>query len=72
MVALESRRGRLYLLSSAIRHIQISIAYPTVTGLAMVGIAIMSALVLDEPLSASKAIGIVVILIGSFILLRTA
>jgi len=56
----------------AIRQIQISIAYPTVTGLAMVGVAVLSALLLGEPMNTSKVAGIAMVLMGTFILFRAA
>lgn len=48
----------------AIREVPLSIAYPVVTGFAMVGIAIFSGLLFDEVVTPSKIVGIGSIAIG--------
>jgi len=52
----------------AIRGVELSIAYPTVTGLAMVGIAIIGHVVFSEALGLQKLIGIGFVVAGVFIL----
>ncbi len=52
----------------ALRAIPLSIAYPSVTGLAMVGIAITGTQILGESLSQSNIAGIGLIAVGVFLL----
>lgn len=52
----------------AIRGVELSIAYPTVTGLAMVGIAIVGHVLFSEALSLQKLVGIGLVVTGVFIL----
>lgn len=52
----------------ALRGIEASVAYPVVTGLAMVGIAAIGALGMGEVLSAWKIIGISLIVSGIVVL----
>lgn len=54
----------------ALRHLPVSLAYPVVTGTAMVGIAVFSALLFSEPLGAGKLAGIAGIVIGTVLVLR--
>jgi multidrug transporter EmrE-like cation transporter len=55
----------------AIRGIALSIAYPTVTGLAMAGIIVSGCVVLSEPLSVQKITGVGLILTGILLLAQT-
>lgn len=52
----------------AIRGVELSIAYPTVTGLAMVGIAVIGHFLFSEALSLQKIVGIGFVVIGVIIL----
>ncbi len=52
----------------AIKGIPLSIAYPVVTGLAMVGIAIASAWFLGESLGVSKLMGVCFVIFGVYLL----
>lgn len=52
----------------ALRHLPVSLAYPIVTGCAMVGIGIMSAPLLGESLNLTKCLGIGAILLGCTLL----
>ena len=52
----------------ALRGIDLSVAYPVVTGLAMLGIALTGALFLSEALTGSKIIAIGLITVGVFML----
>lgn len=54
----------------ALRHLPVSIAYPVVTGSAMVGIAIFSTTLFSEPLSLGKIVGITGIILSTVLLLR--
>ena len=54
----------------ALRHLPVSLAYPVVTGTAMVGIAVFSAILFAEPLGAGKLAGIAGIVIGTVLVLR--
>ena len=55
----------------ALRHLPVSIAYPVVTGTAMVGIAIFSAILFSEPLSLGKLTGIAGIILSTVLILRS-
>lgn len=52
----------------AIRGVELSIAYPIVTGLAMVGIAIMGHVLFAEALNLQKLVGIGFIIAGVVVL----
>lgn len=54
----------------ALRHLPVSIAYPVVTGAAMVGIAIFSSILFSEPLSLGKMVGIAGIILSTALILR--
>lgn len=54
----------------ALRHLPVSIAYPVVTGTAMVGIAIFSTALFSEPLSLGKMVGIIGIILSTALILR--
>lgn len=61
----------LLLLSSftvAIRGIELSIAYPAVTGLAMVGILVIGYFLFSETLNLQKVAGIGLVIAGVFLL----
>lgn len=55
----------------ALRHLPVSIAYPVVTGAAMVGIAVFSAMLFSEPLSLGKMAGISGIILSTALILRS-
>lgn len=52
----------------AIRAIDIIVAYPSVTGTAMAGVALASYVVLSEPINSNRIIGIGLIAVGVFLL----
>ncbi len=56
----------------ALRGIDLSIAYPAVTGLAMLGIALGGMLFLDEAMSLSKGIAMALIVAGVVLLKQTS
>ncbi|MEW2915889.1 MULTISPECIES: DMT family transporter [Ruegeria] len=61
----------LLLLSSfivAIRGLELSIAYPAVTGLAMVGILVVGYFLFSETLNLQKIVGIGLVIAGVFVL----
>ena len=52
----------------AIRGIEISIAYPTVTGIAMLGLALLGAWLFAESLTLPKIIGVGLVIVGIFLI----
>lgn len=52
----------------ALRGVALSVAYPTVTGLAMAGIAVLGAAALGEALSPVKAGAVLMIVVGAAVL----
>ena len=56
----------------AIRGIEISIAYPTVTGIAMIGLAFFGAWLFAESLTLPKIIGIGLVIFGIFLITQDA
>ena len=56
--------------SVALQKLDMSLAYPVMTGIAMAMVAALGIAALDEPLSASKVIGMVLIAAGAFALSR--
>jgi small multidrug resistance pump len=59
----------LYLI--ALRHLPVSVAYPIVTGLAMVGIALCSAPLFGEALNLTKILGIAGVVLSTVLILRS-
>ncbi|MGI1662769.1 DMT family transporter [Palleronia sp. KMU-117] len=55
----------------ALRHLPVSIAYPVVTGAAMIGIAVLSSILFSEPLSLGKMVGIAGIILCTALILRS-
>jgi small multidrug resistance pump len=58
----------LILLSQALKHIQVSIAYAIWSGVGTAAIAVISMTLLKEPLNAMKIIGIVLVIAGVVVL----
>ena len=56
----------------AIRGIDLSIAYPAVTGLAMAGIAIIGCVVFSEPFTSTKLMGIGFVFAGILLMAQKA
>jgi len=56
----------------ALKGIDLSIAYPVVTGLAMLGIVLTGIVFLGETISITKALGIVMVLIGVLLLKQSS
>lgn len=54
----------LFLVSKAMKHLPVSIAYPVWAGGGTAGVALIGILALGEPLNAIKAGGIVLIMLG--------
>lgn len=54
----------LFLVSKVMKHLPVSIAYPVWAGGGTAGVALVGVLALGETLSAIKAIGIVLIMLG--------
>jgi multidrug transporter EmrE-like cation transporter len=55
----------------SLKSLPVSIAYPVVTGLAMIGISVFSAILFNESLSVMKLIGIGTIILGSILVLQS-
>lgn len=56
--------------SVALQKLDMSLAYPVMTGIAMTMVAVLGIAALDEPLSATKVAGMVMIALGAFALSR--
>lgn len=56
--------------SVALQKLDMSLAYPVMTGVAMLAVAALGVAALNEPLTASKIAGMVLIVAGSFALVR--
>ncbi len=56
--------------SVALQKLHMSLAYPVMTGIAMAMVAVTGVLVLDEPMSASKVGGMLLIAAGAYALSR--
>jgi multidrug transporter EmrE-like cation transporter len=56
--------------SLALQKLDMSLAYPVMTGIAMTMVAVLGIAALDEPLSATKVAGMVMIALGAFALSR--
>lgn len=54
----------LFLVSKVMKHLPVSIAYPVWAGGGTAGVALIGILALGEPLSAIKAVGVVLIMLG--------
>lgn len=54
----------LFLVSNVMKHLPVSIAYPVWAGGGTAGVALIGILALGEPLSAIKAVGVVLIMLG--------
>lgn len=74
-VALLGGAGATYALgfvcySVALQKLDMSLAYPVMTGIAMAMVAAIGVAALDEPLGAGKIIGMILIALGAFALSR--
>jgi small multidrug resistance pump len=58
----------LVLLSQALKHLQVSIAYAIWSGVGTAAIAVIGMLLLKEPMNAAKAVGIVLVIAGVVVL----
>ncbi len=56
--------------SVALQKLDMSLAYPVMTGVAMLAVAAIGVAALNEPLSVSKIVGMVLIVAGAFALVR--
>lgn len=56
--------------SIALQKLDMSLAYPVMTGIAMAAVAAIGFAALDEPLTTSKMIGMALIALGAFALSR--
>tara|TARA_Y100000768_G_scaffold43326_1_gene28341 strand:- start:1417 stop:1779 length:363 start_codon:yes stop_codon:yes gene_type:complete len=52
----------------ALRHLEVSKAYPVLASISFITLLFMSFLFLNEPISISKSVGIILILMGIFFL----
>lgn len=53
-----------------LRHLPVNVAYPVVTGVSLIGIAVFSAVFLAEALRLVQVIGVASILIGTVLVIR--
>ena len=60
------------LFAKALDDIEVSIAYPILAGIGFALLAIFSAIYLNEPMTASKIVGIVLVLLGIAVLAKTS
>jgi small multidrug resistance pump len=63
-VALTAFAVALYLVSRVMKTLPVSIAYPVWAGGGTAGVALIGILVLGEELNATKAIGVVLVVVG--------
>lgn len=56
--------------SIALKTLDMSIAYPIMTGIAMVCVAVLGITVFNEPFTAQKMVGMLLVVAGSFALMR--
>ena len=56
--------------SIALQKLDISLAYPVMTGIAMAFVATLGVLALGESMTASKAVGMVLVAAGAYALVR--
>ncbi|MDG4830855.1 multidrug efflux SMR transporter [Solwaraspora sp. WMMD1047] len=68
LACLAGYAGSFYLLSLALRQLQVGVAYAIWSGLGTAAIAVIGALFLAEPITVAKVTGIVLIIAGVVIL----
>lgn len=56
--------------SVALQKLDMSIAYPVMTGIAMAMVAVLGIMIMGESLSAGKVVGMILIAAGAFALVR--
>jgi len=64
VAALAAFAAALYLVSRVMKSLPVSIAYPVWAGGGTVGVALIGVLVLGEELNATKALGVVLVVVG--------